>query len=78
MKYLEEVVAGSCFEFENKFYLLTQDFKKNGQRLCLKLDDGCFRWLQSDSMVGITDLFTMDKDSNIIAIKERNKENVST
>jgi hypothetical protein len=74
MKYIEEIEAGDCFEFNKKFYVLTRDFKKNGDRLCVALQDGSPNWLKPDSIIQITDLFTMDKDNNIIAIRERKKD----
>lgn len=77
MKYLEELTSGECFEFKDNFFILTQDFKKNGDRSCIQLDTGFSKWLKADSIVKITDIFTMDKDSNIVAIKERVKDNVS-
>lgn len=77
MKYLEELVSGECFEFNNNYFILTQDFKKNGDRSCIQLNTGFNKWLKADSIVKIADIFTMDKDSNIIAIKERIKDNVS-
>lgn len=77
MKYLEELDCGECFEFDNSYFILTHDFKKNGSRLCVKLDSGSLQWLYPDSMIKNTDIFRMDKDNNIIAIKERLKDNVS-
>jgi len=77
MKYIEELFPGQCFEFQKNYFLLTQDFKKNGERLCVRLDNGTSNWLKADYIVNATDLFTMDKDSNIIAIKERKKSDVS-
>lgn len=77
MKYLEELNNGECFEFQNNYFIITHDFKKNGDRNCIKLNDGSNNWLKSDAIVKIADIFTMDKDNNIIAIKERVKEDVS-
>lgn len=76
MKYIEEIEAGDCFEFNKKLYVLTGDFKKNGTRLCIGLVDGSPNWLKQDSIINLTDLFTMDKENNIIAIKERKKNDV--
>jgi len=76
MKYLEELNCGECFEFNNSYFILTHDFKKNGDKLCIKLNTGSNHWMRSDSIVKIADIFTMDKDNNIIAIKERVKDNV--
>lgn len=77
MKYLEELDCGECFEYNSAHFILTHDFKKNGDKLCIRLDTGFNQWLKSDSMVKITDIFTMDKDNNIIAIRERVKDNVT-
>lgn len=77
MKYLEELNNGECFEFQNNCFIITHDFKKNGDRSCIKLNDGSNNWLKPDTIVKIADIFTMDKDNNIIAIKERLKEDVS-
>ena len=74
MKYLEELSPGECFEFKNDYFILTQDFKKIGDRLCVRLNTGFGTWMKSDTIVNVTDIFTMDKDSNIIAIKERQKD----
>lgn len=76
MKYIEEIGCGDCFEINNKYYLLTQDFKKNGDRLCMSLEDGFVKWFQSDTIINPIDIFTMDKDNNILAIKERKKADV--
>lgn len=78
MKYIEEISSGDCFEHNGKFYLLTQDFKKNGDRMCISLEDGFPSWLSQSTIINRVDLFTMDKDNNIIAIKERKKEDVNT
>jgi hypothetical protein len=78
MKYLEEIQPGDCFEYKNKPYLLTQDFKKNGNRLCISLIDGFPSWVPQDSIIESFDLFRMDKDNNIIAIKERKKTDVAS
>lgn len=77
MKYLEELNCGECFELSNNYFILTHDFKKNGDKLCIKLNTGSNHWIKPDSIVKASDIFIMDKDNNIIAIKERSKENVS-
>lgn len=75
--YIEELESGDCFEFEQNKYLLTKDFKNNGNRLCSSLIDGSSRWLKGDTIVHKIHLFTMDLDNNVIAIKEATKPNVS-
>lgn len=77
MKYIEELIFGDCFEYLGKYYILTTDFKSNGKRMCVGFSDGSANWFNGDIIVNITDLFTMDKDSNIIAIKERKKDDIS-
>lgn len=74
MKYLEELSTGDCFELKGSYYIVTTDFKKSGQKLCLELKTGCGKWLKPDENVEHIDIFTFDKDSNIIAIRERAKE----
>lgn len=73
MIYLEELVGGDCFELDNKYYVLSQDFKANGQRMCLNLNNGFPKWLDGATMVTSIDIFTLDKDNNIIAFKKREK-----
>lgn len=76
MKYIEEIHSGDCFEYKEKFFVLTQDFRRNGDRLCISLIDGFANWIPQDTIINPTDLFTMDKDNTIIAIKERKKTDV--
>jgi hypothetical protein len=74
MKYLEELENGDCFELNSEYYIATSDFKKTGSKLCIQLKTGYGRWLKPDETVNTIDIFTFDKDSNIIAIRERAKE----
>lgn len=74
MQYIEELKPGDCFEYKNSYYILSSDFKNNGNRLCLSLIDGFSKWFNGDCIVNLNDIFTLDKDSNIIAIKERSKD----
>jgi hypothetical protein len=74
MKYIEEICFGDCFIYNNIKYILTTDFKNDGKRMCISLVDGTIKWINSNEMIDIIDIFTFDKDSNIIAIKERKKE----
>lgn len=77
MKYIEELISGDCFEHSGKYYVLSCDFKSNGKRMCISLFDGFSSWFSPDCMVNQTDIFTMDKENNIIAIKERKKDDIS-
>lgn len=74
MKYLEELAIGDCFEYKDSYYILSSDFKSNGQKMCLSLINGFANWFNGEIIVNIADIFTLDKNSNIIAIKERKKD----
>lgn len=74
MHYLEELQTGDCFLKDNNFFILTNDFKKDGRRFCIELKTGNSRWIKSNEIVDNIDIFTIDKDNNIIAIRERKKD----
>jgi hypothetical protein len=76
-KFIEELNYGDAFSYNNLCYVLTTDYKKNNDRLCLSLIDGGLRWFKPNEIVEGTNLYTMDKDNNIIAIKESKKEDVA-
>ena len=42
--------------------------------MCLCLETGFSNWFNGDIITDITDLFTIDQNNNIIAIKERLKD----
>jgi len=73
MKYIEELIASDCFTVLNKDFILTRDFKKNGDKLAISLLDGSGHWLASDTIVETVDIFKLDQENNIIAIKPRVK-----
>jgi hypothetical protein len=75
MKYIEEISIGDCFILENNKYILTTDFKKSGQRMCVNLTDGSIKWIEGNIVIDQIDIFMVDKETNIIAIKERKKTN---
>ena len=74
MKYLEEMDIGECFLYSNSYWIVTCDFKRNNERLCINLKSGIPKWQKPNIEVDEIDIFTFDKDSNIIAIKPREKE----
>jgi hypothetical protein len=78
MKYIEELQYGDCFSFENKYFVLTTDFKRNGDKLAVCLSDGNLKWIKSNDIINNIDIFTLDKENNIIAIKEREKHAANT
>lgn len=69
MKYLEELSVGESFQLNNEIFILTSDFKKNGEKSCVNLSNGLFRWITSNTIVEICPTYILDKDNNIIAIK---------
>ncbi len=83
-KYIEELKAGDAFTVtategdrieNNKIkYVLSCDFKSNGQRMCINLLDGTTRWLDANCVVQESQLFTMDKENCIVAVKETKSE----
>ena len=75
MKYLEELQIGDCFQLNSSHFIITSDFKKDGKKFCIDLKTGYGKWISPGDMVEIIDIFTLDKDSNVIAIKERKKDN---
>jgi len=75
MKYLEELQIGDCFQLNSSHFIITSDFKKDGKKFCIDLKTGYGKWISPSDMVEIIDIFTLDKDSNVIAIKERKKDN---
>lgn len=74
MKYIEELEAGDAFAVNDQYFVLTMDFKKNGDKLAVCLSNGQSQWVKSNDMVNAIDLFTIDKNNLIIAIKERTKD----
>lgn len=75
MKYLEELSGGDCFEYNGYNYILSKDFKTNGDKMCIGMVDGFQKWLSPKSIVSHVELFTVDKDNNIVAFKTREKQN---
>ena len=78
MKYLEELNIGDCFTISNSYFILTSDFKKNGDKLAVCLSNGLSKWINSSPVVDLVDIFTLDKENNIIAMKERQKDAANT
>jgi hypothetical protein len=74
MNYIEELVAGDAFIHNNIYYILTSDFKKDGQKLSYSLIDGFPKWLNGSSIVEKINLYTIDQTNNILPIKEHKKE----
>ena len=69
MKYLEELSNGDTFSLKDKLYLLTCDFKSDGQRLCYSLNDGFPCWLKNQTIIEHNPVYTLDKENNITPVK---------
>jgi hypothetical protein len=75
--FVEELTAGDCFQLMEDIFILTSDFKKDGSRLCINLRDGLSRWVKADTITTRIGIFYTDKDGNIIALKELNKNDIN-
>lgn len=74
MKYIEELECGDTFSYKDIMYLLTSDFKSNGQRLAYSLLTGFPLWLNSDTIVDHQPIYTLDNNNNTIPIKPTQKQ----
>lgn len=74
MQYLEEIDKGSCVLIDKEYFVVTSDFKSNGNRLLISLVSGSPRWFGSSVMVEQIEIFTFDKETNILPIKPNNNE----
>jgi hypothetical protein len=72
--YLEELVSGESFVYNKDPYIMTQDFKKNGNRLCISLTDGTSRWLSANEMISKISIYIMDNDNNFMPLKTENSK----
>jgi hypothetical protein len=67
-QYIEELNIGNTFVYKNATYIMTQDFRKNGDRLCVNLLDGSARWIGSTQIVEETQIYRMDSDNNFMPL----------
>lgn len=74
MKYLEELSHGQCFRYQTKHFILTTDFKNNGDRNCIDLTSGMSKWLSASTMIEEVDIYTLDKDNAFMPLRERKNE----
>lgn len=77
MKYIEELKPGDAFAYRSNFFVATVDKRSGGRVLCYNLKDGTPRWLKAHEMVEISQVFVLDEENNIVAIKETKKEDVN-
>lgn len=74
MKYLEELSHGQCFRYQDKHFILTTDFKHNGDKNCIELSSGMSKWLGSSTIIEDIDIYTLDKENALSPIRERKNE----
>lgn len=78
MKFLEELSCGEAFKLNDKYFLLTIDFKENKTtqfKYSISIDNGSGQWIKSNELVEPVPLFTIDSAGTIIPIKETKKTN---
>lgn len=73
MQYIEELESGDAFISEDKLYLLTCDFKNNGDRLCFCLSTGLPKWFGPSTIIDINPIYFLDNNNNIVPVKESKK-----
>jgi hypothetical protein len=73
-KFLEEIDNGDLFILNNKKFLLSSDFRKNGDKLCIEIGTGNSKWLKPNSHIELLDLYSIDKNNNFMPIKERKSD----
>ena len=76
MKYIEELNSGDCFNYDNKSYLITSDFKKDNSKLCINLESGFPKWFLPEIIVKKIEIYTLDESNNIVPIKETKKDEI--
>jgi hypothetical protein len=72
-KYIEEVATGNIFVYKSSYWVLTTDFKNNGYRMCISLQDGFPFWFPPTSMVEEIEALTLDSNNNLIKLKQNNE-----
>lgn len=77
MKFVEELECGDCFSVNNEFFIVTTDFKKNNDRLCVSLTNGASRWFSANTLIDHLMIYRLDKENNIIPFKETTKDDIT-
>lgn len=75
MKMIEELSPGDSFEYREKIFVLTCDFKNNGDKLVYSLEDGKPLWINSSQIVDHVPIYKLDADNNVISIKNTTDQN---
>jgi len=69
MKYIEELECGDTFSYKGNMYILTSDFKSNGNKLCYSLVSGFSQWFNSDTIVNHEPIYILDTNNNTTPVK---------
>lgn len=77
MKYLEEIATGESFSFDQSNYIVSSDYKRNGDRMCVNLKTGFCKWLSANTVVDACPIYVLDENNNILAVRPTEKENVA-
>lgn len=75
MKYLEELIPGSIFSKNDSIFILTCDFKKNGSKLAISLQNGLPAWFSGLEMVDICPIYKLDSENNVVSINNISHQN---
>ena len=73
MKYIEELNNGDSFTYHNSLFVLSCDFKNNGDKLGICLQNGSPKWFKSNDIVDITPIYILNSENQTIAIKSTQK-----
>lgn len=74
MKYLEEIGTGESFTYEEQLYIVTSDYKRNGDRFCINLKTGFGKWLMPNAVTNSCPIYVLDEDNNIVAVNPTEKD----
>lgn len=69
-KFIEELISGDFFETQTGRYILTSDFRKNGEKLCIDINTGHMRWFKPNDHIKSISLYAIDSNNNFHPIKE--------
>jgi hypothetical protein len=68
MNYIEELIAGQTFNKDGHIFILTTDYKKDGSKLAVSMENGSMRWLKPNDIISLAPIFTQDENNNVIPI----------
>lgn len=75
MNYIEELIPGNIFDYQNNKFILTTDFKKNNSKLAINLINGSPKWFNSSDIISRTQVYYLDSDNNIIPLTKDSSSN---